>query len=151
MKKLTLILISILVFTLNSCSWFSEKTKETVNKSGEIVSKSGTEFIDGVSKGIEKAYENKIVISEDLKKLGLKTGKISISSSERNSDDILTTYLIFEADFNKNIEVRLFNNKNQEYGRTSQKVKGKKGEAKYFDFQFDTRTNIDGQGKITFE
>jgi hypothetical protein len=151
MKKLTLLLLLFCIIILNSCNWFSEKTKETVNKSGEIVSKTGTEFIDGVSKGIEKAYENEIILSENLKKLGIKTGKISISSSEGNSDDILTTYLIFETDFNKVIEVKIYDNKNEEYGRISQNIKGKKGEAKYFDFQFDKRTNIDGKGKITFE
>ena len=30
-------------------------------------------------------------------------------------------------------------------------IKGNKGEAKYFEFEFDKRTNIDGKGKITFE
>ncbi len=141
----------LLLITLNSCNWFTQKGKETINKSGEIVSKSGSEFIDGVSKGIEKSFENEVILSEDLKKLGLQTGKISITSSEGNSDDILTTYLIFENDFNKKVEIRIFDDKNQEYGRISQDIKGKKGEAKYFDFQFDKRTNIAGKGKITFE
>jgi len=30
-------------------------------------------------------------------------------------------------------------------------IKAQKGEAKYFDFVFDQRTNIDGKGVITFE
>ena len=148
MKNASILLLFFTLLTLNSCNWFAKKTKETVHKSGEIVSKTGSEFIDGVSKGIEKANENQVVISLELTKLGIKTGKIDISSSEGNQDDILSIYFIFDNDFDKKIEIKIFDDKNQEYGRVSQKIIGKKGEAKYVDFQFDKRTNIAGKGKI---
>ncbi len=42
-------------------------------------------------------------------------------------------------------------NKGLEYGRTNQFITAKAGEAKYVDFIFDKRTNIDGKGTISFE
>ena len=44
-------LFIILAFTFSSCNWAKQKTKETVNKTGEVVAKTGSEFVNGVSKG----------------------------------------------------------------------------------------------------
>jgi hypothetical protein len=148
MKKIFLVLI---ITILSSCNWLKEKTKESINKSGEIVSKTGSEFIDGASKGVEKTFQNKIELSEELKTLELEAGKIIINNSEDGTDNILTVYLIFGENFEKNITVKVFDENNQEYGRTTKTVIGNKGEATYFDFDFDKRTNINGKGKITFE
>lgn len=133
------------------CNRVKEKAKETINKSGEIVSKSGSEFIDGVAKGVEKTFENKVEISDELKAMGLKSGKTIINSSENGTDNLLTVYLIFDNNFDKSLIIKIFDTNNQEYGRVSEKIIGKKGEAKYFDFEFDKRTNIDGKGKIRIE
>ena len=146
--KYILIFISL---TLCSCNWAKQKTKETVNKTGEVAGKAGSEFVDGVSKGVENSFRNEVVLSNGLKDKGIETGKISIHSTDSTSDNILTTYLIFNKEFDQEIRVKLMNELGQEYGRQSQNIKGKAGEAKYIDFVFDKRTNIDGKGKITFE
>ena len=148
MKKILTILI---LTSLSSCNWFKEKTKETINKSGEIVSKTGSEFINGVSKGVEKTFKNKIEISEELKKLGLNAGKIVINNSENGTNNILSIYLIFENKMEKHVTVKVFDENNQEYGRITKIIKGNNGEAKYIDFEFDKRTNINGKGKINLE
>ncbi len=148
MKILYLLLTATLLF---SCNWFKQKTKETVNKTGEVVAKTGSEFVNGISKGIEKTFRNKAVFSDELIKEGLQSGKITIRSSDSANDNIVTVYLIFNKDFNRKIMVKVFNEDGLEYGRASQIVKGEKDEAKYIDFLFDKRTNIDGRGKVTFE
>jgi hypothetical protein len=122
-----------------------------MNKSGEVVAKTGSEFVDGVSNGIEKTFENDVVISEELKKAGLKTGKIVVNNSDSAQNNVITAYLIFDKEFNKNITVKIFDENNREYGRSSQKITAEKGEAKYFDFAFDKRTEIEGKGKLLFE
>ena len=43
-------LLIILALTFASCNWAKQKTKETVNKTGEVVAKAGSEFVNGVSK-----------------------------------------------------------------------------------------------------
>lgn len=147
MKNILIILISILC----SCNWAKQKTKDTVNKTGEVAGKAGSEFVDGVSKGVEKSFQNEVVLSTQLKEKGIETGKISIHSTDSSSDNVLSTYLIFKKDFNQDIQVKVFNELGQEYGRQTKNIQGLAGEAKYFDFVFDKRTNIDGKGKILFE
>ena len=135
----------------SSCHWAKEKTEETANKAGETVARTGSEVVDGAKKGIEKAFSNEIVVSPELKEKGLQIGKTSTKSSANGTDDILQAYLIFNGAINQKITVKVFTGDGTEYGRTSMDVSGAKGEAKYVDFTFDPRTNIDGRGKITFE
>jgi len=144
-------LFVILTLTLVSCNWAKQKTKETVNKTGEVVTKTGSEFVDGVSKGIEKTFQNDIEFSDQLKKQGLHSGKIIINSTDSSTDNILPTYLIFDNHLDQNITIKVISDTGQEYGRVTQHITGQKGEAKYIDFIFDKRTNIDGKGKLLFE
>jgi hypothetical protein len=144
-------LLILLTLVLASCNWAKQKTKESVNKTGEVVAKAGSEFVNGVSKGIEKTFQNEVVFSESLKKQGLKSGKIIIHGTDSSADNILTTYLIFDENFDHNVTIKVISDEGQEYGRATQHVAGQKGDAKYVDFIFDKRTNIDGRGKLLFE
>lgn len=134
-----------------SCNWAEKKAKDTVNKTGEVVGKAGSEFVNGVAKGVEKTFENEVKFSDQLTKQGLEAGKIVIHSSEQHSDDIISAYLIFNNNFNQDVTIKVFSPQGKEYGRVRQTVKGKKGDAFYVDFAFDNRTNIDGKGTISFE
>ncbi|MBY0427105.1 MAG: hypothetical protein K2Q22_15830 [Cytophagales bacterium] len=144
-------LLLLFPLALSSCDWAKQKTKETVNKTGEVVAKTGSEFVDGVSKGIEKTFQNEVVFSEPLKKHGLSSGKIIIHGTDSSSNNILTTYLIFNGNVDQDITIKVFSDEGQEYGRVKQHIAGVQGEAKYVDFVFDKRTNIDGKGKLIFE
>jgi hypothetical protein len=145
------VLILSVLFTFTSCNWAKQKTKETINKTGEVVAKSGSEFADGVQKGVEKTFENEVSISELLKKEGFETGKITINGTDSTSDNILSAYIIFNENIDKTITAKVLNNDGKEYGRASYKLTGKKNEAKYIDIVFDKRTNINGKGKVVFE
>ncbi len=136
---------------LVSCNWAKDKAKETVNKTGEIVAKTGSEFVNGIQKGVEKTFSNEVEIAEKLKAKRIKSGKILINSTDSSSDNIITVYFIFEDNFSQSITAKVFDEKGLEYGRANAMVIGKSGDAKYFDFNFDKRTNIDSKGKIVFE
>jgi hypothetical protein len=144
-------LIIFLTLALSSCNWAKQKTKESINKTGEVVAKTGSEFVSGVSKGIEKDFENEVVFSDRLKAEGLKSGKIIIRGTDSSTDNILTTYLIFDERVDQDITIKVISEAGQEYGRVTQHITGQKGDAKYFDFIFDKRTNIDGRGKLLFQ
>lgn len=148
MKYLLLVLI---FASLSSCNRVKEKTKETVNKAGEVVAKTGSEFVDGVSKGVEKTFRNEIVLSKELQNAGLKTGKILINNSDSAQNNILTVYMIFGEKMARDIVVKVFDEDSKEYGRSKLRVSTEEGEAKYFDFVFDKRTHIESKGKIIFE
>lgn len=152
MKKVKpFIFILLTIFTLTSCHWAKNKAKHAVNKTGEIVAKTGSEFGNGIYKGVKKTFQNNIQLSDELKEEGLEFGEVTINSTDTTTDNVLTTYIIFNKDFNQNITFKLFDEDGKEYGRLTQKIAGKKGQAKYFDFTFDKRVNIGVKGKITVE
>ncbi|HEV3324627.1 MAG TPA: hypothetical protein VG052_03455 [Puia sp.] len=144
-------LFLLLTVTLLSCNWAKTKAKNTVNEAGQVAGKAGSEFVNGVAKGIEKTFQNEVVLSDDLKMKGVKTGKIIIHGSDSTDNNILSVYFIFDKDFNQSITIKVISNEGQEYGRLTQVVTGRQGEAKYLDYIFDKRTNIDGRGKLQIE
>jgi len=146
--KYILILFTLFLF---SCNWTKQKAKETVNKTGEAVGRAGSEFTDGVAKGIERTFENEVSLSNALQQQGIKTGKIIINGTDSTSDNILSVYFIFNKDFDSNITIKVMDDSGQEYGRRSERIKAKQNDAGYFDFVFDKRTNIDGKGKLVIE
>lgn len=151
MKKKYLWLIVPTLLMLNSCDYIKGKAKRTINKSGEIVSKSGSEFVSGVESGIEKSFASRVILSDELKNSGLEVGKVTVSRTEGGTDNVLTVYLIFNREFSKAILVKIYNESGEEYGRTSQIVEAVAKDAKHVDFIFDERTDIEGKGKILIE
>jgi hypothetical protein len=144
------ILVLFILFA-TSCNWAKKKSKDTLNGAGEVVARAGSEFVNGVSKGVQKTFRNQVILSDRLSKQGLKTGRILINSADNATDNILTAYLIFDDNLEQNITVKVYDESGQEYGRVTQPIRGNKGEARYVDFLFDKRTIIDGRGKISFE
>lgn len=149
MKCILPVLAFVLIFA--SCNWAKQKTKETVNKTGEVVAKTGSEFVNGVSKGIEQTFQNEVLLSDELKAQGLKTGKIVIVGTDSSVDNILSVYFMFDRDFERSVTIKVISAEGQEYGRKTMPVKGTKNDAGYFDFVFDKRTNIDSKGKLLID
>ena len=81
----------------------------------------------------------------------MKSGKIIIHGTDSTTDNILSTYLIFDKNINKKIIVKLFTEDGNEYGRATLHINGMKDDAKYFDIVFDKRTNIESKGTVTFK
>lgn len=153
MKKVISIFMtfSVLTLTLSSCDWAKDKTKKAVNKTGEIVGKTGSEFGDGIYKGVKKTFDNDVKISDQLKVKGLEIGEVLINSSDSATDNVLTAYIIFNENIDQDITIKIFAENGKEYGRLKEKLKGEKGNAKHFDFTFDKHVNIGTKGNITIE
>jgi len=136
---------------LASCGRVKEKARETINKSGETVGKTTTEFFEGFSEGIDKTLQCELSLSSSLKEKGLKTGKFNIENSEGGRNNQLTVYLIFDRDFKYPVTAKAFDKNGLEVGRTKIDIEGKTDEAGYFDFTFDKRTYIEVKSKIVLE
>jgi hypothetical protein len=145
------LLIALVLLSFTACEKVKEKTKSTINEGGEVVGKTATEFIEGVSEGVDKTLQCEIVLSKELVNKGLKTGQFSINNEEGGNNNILVLYIIFDRDFNQELTAKSFNKNGLENGRTKIAVDGKAGEAKYYDFVFDRRTYIEAKSKITIE
>ena len=150
MKSFRLLPIIMLLLFL-SCDRISNKAKEGINRGGEVVGESATEFFDGVSDGVDKTLDCEIIFSEELLNRGLKKGVYDIESQPIGNNNKLILYIIFEKDFSKELIAKAYNKKNQEIGRTKVMVEGKAGDAIYFDFLFDKRTDIGYRNKIVIE
>jgi hypothetical protein len=149
MKKIVFILM--VSALLLSCNKVKEKTKKTINKSGEMVGKTATEFSEGVATGVKESLECEILLSDSLIDKGIEYGKFHFSSSDSGTKHIMTIYLIFNKDFDRNILAKVTDKQGQEYGRAKIPVTGKKDEAKYIDFIFDDRTKVERKSKILLD
>ena len=145
-----ILILSVLMLSV-SCGRIKEKAKETINKSGETVGKTTTEFFEGVSEGIDKTLQCELSLSSSLMEKGLKTGKFNIENSERGRNNQLTIYLIFDKDFKSLVSAKVFDKNGLEVGRAKIEIEGKTDEAGYFDFTFDKRTYIEVKSKIVLE
>lgn len=144
-------LIVALVFVqLATWSCRTEEGNEKLADAGETVGKSAATIAKSLKSGIEKATKITIEMSENLKSRGLSTGKITLGS-KGGRHNMLNVYLIFDKKINRNVVLKVLDNEGLELGRTKALVKGEAGDAKFVDFVFDTRTNIDRDNKIVME
>ncbi len=137
------------IFFLASCS--SCQVKEKANKAGDAAGQVLGEFASGLTSGVEEAIEVSINPSEELKNKGIQFGKMTVTSDSVGTDNLLTTYVIFNQDFKSTLTAKAFDNKGLEMGRVKLNVTGKKDEARFIEFHFDKRTNIDNNSKLTIE
>ena len=147
MKKV--FLFSCIITTIIACR--TESGNERLQGATEKVGESASKAVKGLKAGIEKATKVNIELSENLKTRGVSLGKIKLDSKNGGRHNILNVYVIFDKKINRNVLLKVFNNQNEEVGRTKTLISGNEGEAKYFDFIFDKRTNIDRDFKIVME
>lgn len=149
MKRIVFIFALILTVCI-SCNRVSKKAKDTINRTGEAVGETATEFFEGVAEGVDKTLECEITISKSLEKKGIKAGTFSIDKINPGANkNKLTLYLIFEKDFKGDLIAKAYDKKGLEIGRSKIQASGKAQEAGYFDFLFDERTDIGVRNKIT--
>jgi hypothetical protein len=153
MLKTTSPLIILLALTVvfASCNRAKQKAKEVVNKTGEAVGTGASEFAKGVARGVEETLECTVEISKPQADKGLQAGKFKITDSQDAHDNVLTVYLVFNKDYKGPVAAKIFDRNGQEYGRSAIDVESKAGEAKYYDFTFDKRTDIENKSKFVIE
>lgn len=150
MRKIiqTLSIVGIYALTL-SCR--TDSGNEKLANASKNVGQSAAKVVSGLKSGIEKVAKINIELSENLKTRGLSLGKTKLDSKNGGRHNMLNVYVIFDKKINKNVTVKVYNNQNEEIGRTKSMISGDAGDAKYFDFIFDKRTNIDRDFKIVME
>ena len=145
--------IGMLIFTgalfISACHDVGDKTKQALNKTGEVIGEGASEFGKGVKAGVDNTFDSQVIIADALKSKGVSFGKYSIASGPSSSNkNKLTIYLIFDKDFKGNISARVFDKDGKEYGRASIPVSAKQGEANA-DFIFDSHTDVESKSKFT--
>ena len=143
--KCVLLLFSVAFAACNGDN-VNEKIQKVSVKAGQAVS----EVAKGVSKGVKSSYGVTITKKDSNALKTIDIGKVILKSKD-GTDNLLSIYFIFNKDFSRKLLIKAYDNKGLEMGRSGQPVKGKKDEARFIDFIFDKRTNIDNDSKITIE
>jgi hypothetical protein len=141
-KVLTISLLSLSIF-ISSCDRLSNSTEKIGETAGDMVK--------GVESGIKKARAIKVTYTESLSTKGITNGKVSLKSDKGGTDNLLSIYLIFSKRFKGKVSAKAYDNQGLEMGRSSVRIDAQDGDAGFYDFHFDKRTNIDRDGKIVLE
>jgi len=148
--KLLISFLTVIVI-LTSCNRVKQGAKGTINKTGQVVGTGASEFFGGVKEGVDRTFQCTVSLSDSLKMKGLDIGKFAITDSNTNNDYMLTCYFIFNKDFKQTIMVKVLDKTGKEYGRAKMDIQGIKGDAKYCDFNFDKRTDIESKSTFIME
>lgn len=139
------------IATVSSCNRAKEKAKQSVNYAGTVIGKGSSEFVEGVSEGVSQSFDCSLELAKVLQEKGLKAGKFKITTDNSGHENVVSVYLIFDKDYRGQVSAKIFDSKNQEYGRVAVNLDSKAGKAQYFDFVFDHRTAIERKSRILLE
>ncbi|WP_341906309.1 MULTISPECIES: hypothetical protein [Fluviicola] len=143
-----LLFVTVCILTV-ACS--SGEIKESINDAGDAAGQTAGEFFEGATKGVQKAFDVKVSIDPQLKSKGIELGKTQVASDSAGTDNLLTVYIIFNQNFKGKLTAKAFDDQSLEMGRSSVEIQGKKDEAKYVDFHFDPRTNLDSKNELIIQ
>ena len=107
------------------------------------VARNRSEFIARAEEVL--GFQIEISKNENLTDSGIELGKTL------QNDSSLDIYTIYNKDFNDSLLVKVFDKTGQEIGRQKTLFSGKKDAAHYVNIEFDSRTNIDYDSKVTIE
>ncbi|MBS1618247.1 MAG: hypothetical protein JST76_06995 [Bacteroidetes bacterium] len=147
MRRLTFLFI--ITLALTSCQRLKDKSKEAIKESGNAVGQGASQFAAGVRNGVDRTFQSHVEVDSSLERSGFHTGKFSIQKAD--SFYILSVYGIFEKNIEREISVRVYDEKGQEYGRSHTHVMGHAGDASYLDFHFDPRTDIESRSRFVLQ
>ena len=108
-------------------------------------------MVKGIESGVKKARAINLSYTKSLTAKGISNGKVTLRNDKEGTDNLLSVYLIFSKKFKGKIIAKAYDNQGLEMGRSSVKVEAQEGEAGFYDFHFDKRTNIDRDGRIILE
>jgi hypothetical protein len=137
-------LLSFSVLAFSACSGVTEKIGEGSEKAGRAVG----EIARGVSSGVDQAFEIQPETDSAFRLRGLSLGKVQLGNDGEGTDNRLSVYLIAAKPMDAKIAARVFDSKGLEMGRCIAPVKMSAGEARFVDFVFDKRTNIDHDSRV---
>ena len=143
MNKALIVSILALSIFVSSCDKLSNSTEKIGETAGDMVK--------GVESGIKKARAINVTYTESLSTKGVTNGKVSLKNDKEGTDNLLSIYLIFSKRFKGRVSAKAYDNQGLEMGRSSVKIDVQDGDAGFYDFHFDKRTNIDRDGKVVLE
>lgn len=145
--KRTIILLSA-AGTLSACNWAGEKTKNALNKGGELAGSAATEVIEGVTTGVENSWRVDVQLSEALKGRGLKLGKTMLESDTNGRDNRLIVYFSSDTAFTDTLTAVAFDQDGSEMGRTQAVLALPVNGGDFTILQFQAFTDLERKSRV---
>lgn len=139
---------SFLMISLASCNWAGERTKEALNKGGEIAGTAATEVIEGVASGVERTWNVDVRLSEELLAGGLSLGKTALESGPSGRDNRLVVYLTSTGPINDTLTAIAYDHEGLEMGRTRVAFTLAGGSGDFVVLQFQDYTDLERKSRV---
>jgi len=136
--------LPLLLILLGSCS----RVGEAIGSGAELAGKTAGKLAQRMGSGVEQALEIKPTLSPRVTESGLQMGKVLTGQDGEGTDNKLSVYFIAGKTVKTSVLARVLDAQNKEIGRAVSEILLDSGQARYFDFVFDERTNIDGDSKV---
>ena len=143
MNKALIIRVLAVSIIFSSCDRLSNSTERIGETAGDMVK--------GIETGVKKARAINITYTKSLSTKGITNGKVSLKNDKEGTDNLLSIYLIFSKKFKGKVSAKAYDNQGLEMGRSFVQIDVEGGDAGFYDFHFDKRTNIDRDGKVVLE
>jgi len=143
--------VIVLVIGLSSCDWAGEKTKNALNKGGELAGSAATEVIEGVTTGVEETWSVEVRLSEGLKAQGLAIGRTQVESDSADRDNRLIIYLSAKSSISDTLTATAFDQEGVEMGRAHLLLHLPASSADYHTFVFQSRTDLERKSRVVIE
>ena len=145
MKRKAALLPLLLLF---SCGRVSEGTKDALNKGGEFAGSAATEVIEGVTTGVEDAWSIDVQLSDELEAQGLSIGKTQVETDSAGMDNLLIVYIGSDKTFSGAVSAVATDEDGREMGRSGLQLDLAAGNADYFTFKFQARTDLERKSRV---
>jgi hypothetical protein len=139
MKTAGMVLLAVMVFA-TGCGRVKDKASRATSKAGQLVGEGASTFFTGVGAGIDKTVTTYDVrLSEELRSAAVSTtiAKRMDGSASNNWQQTLSIYVQNQTPLTGTLRIRLFNDNDQEIGRSITPVVFAKDDARYVSFTLD--------------
>jgi hypothetical protein len=135
MMKQIVLLLMVGVVAFCGCG-IQEKAKRATNKAGQVVGEGASSFFSGVGEGVDKTITDYDVrLSSELKELGLSTTIAKRVSTK--GEDALSFYILNKSPVSGRLRLKMFNEKGDEIGRSTEEIIFEADDARYVQFGLD--------------
>jgi hypothetical protein len=141
-------LVAVLVLLLASCDWAGNKTKQALNKGGELAGTAATEVLEGVTTGVERTWKVDVQLSEDLVQRGMVLGKTQVVSDEQGNDNRLFLYLSTEIGLRDTLSAIAYDQEGLEMGRTRFVIDAAPNSGDHYELRFQERTDLERKARV---
>lgn len=139
MKTTGMLILAVVVVAVG-CGRVKDEASRATNKAGQLVGEGASTFFTGVGAGIDKTVTTYDVrLADALRQAGVSTtiAKRMDGSASNNWQQALSIYVQNHSSLTGTLRIRLFNDKDQEIGRSTVPVVFAKDDARYVAFPLD--------------